>query len=861
MVSKLAVALLAWSFVLAAQNTNPPKYQDVTASPEARAADLVSRMTLEEKVGQMQNSAPAIPRLGVPAYDWWNEALHGVARAGLATVFPQAIGLAATWDTDLEHRIADIISTEARAKYNDAIAHDIHARYHGLTFWSPNINIFRDPRWGRGQETYGEDPYLTAQMAIQFVEGMQGNDPHYFKTISTSKHFAVHSGPEALRHGFNTNVSERELNDTYLYAFRKTVEDAKVDSIMCAYNAVDGVPACASDMLLRQHLRGAWNFQGYVVSDCDSVDDVYSGHHYARSLAEASALAVKAGTDLDCGKSYASLVDAVHQGLLNADNINRAVTRLFTARFRLGMFDPPDRVPFSKIGMDQVESPAHQKAALEAAEKSMVLLKNANGILPLRNVPRSIAVIGPGADAPDTLVGNYNGTPSFLITPLEGIQRKFGSKAKIVYALGSTYVASWTALIPQEALTPPHDGKAHGLLAEYFDNESFEGRPRLTRVEPRGYFNWQMHEPAVINAAPTDNLSLRWSAVLRVKESGDYALGFASSECDSCRGKSTARLYVDDRLLTEQASSRHGHGMQTQNIHLDAGKAYNLRVEYTQHGQGSGVELVWRPPAEASLREAVEAARNSDLTILCLGLNSRLEGEESPLVIPGFDHGDRTEIHLPEIQEKLSAAVLDTGKPVIVVLMNGSSLAIPAAKDRARAILEAWYPGQAGGTAIANTLSGDSNPAGRLPVTFYRSVDQLPAFTDYSMKNRTYRFFTGTPEYPFGYGLSYSDFRYTNIEAKSQGGGKYEVTATVRNNSEVDGDEVVQLYASQTQSSGPELRGFRRIHLARGVRGQVAFVIDAADLDGRRFVSIGSGQPLPAFTAGHFVQARLAAQQ
>jgi beta-glucosidase len=860
MVSKLTAALLMWNLVSTAQSINTPKYQDVTLTPEERAADLVSRMTLEEKVSQMQNAAPAIPRLGIPAYDWWNEALHGVARAGLATVFPQAIGLAATWDTDLEYRIADIISTEARAKYNDAIAHGIHARYHGLTFWSPNINIFRDPRWGRGQETYGEDPYLTAQMAIQFIRGMQGDDPHYFKTIATSKHFAVHSGPEALRHQFNVDVSENDLTHTYLYAFRQTVEQAKVDSIMCAYNAVDGAPACASDLLLKQNLRGAWNFQGYVVSDCDAVQDIYSGHHYAKSPAEASALAVKAGTDLDCGRTYASLVDAVHQGLLSEEDINRAVTRLFTARFRLGMFDPPDRVPYSQIGMDQVESPQHQQVALEAAEKSIVLLKNENGALPLRQVPQRIAVIGPGADAPDTLLGNYNGTPSFLITPLEGIRRKFGSQATIRYALGSTYVASWTALIPDDVLTPPQQEGQHGLLAQYFDNENFEGQPRLERVEPRGYFNWQMHDPAVIQAAPDENLSLRWSAVLRVKESGDYALGFAHSECDSCPGKSTARLYVDDRLLTEQTSGRYGRWSQTATIHLEAGKAYHLRAEYTQHGQGAGVELVWRPPAEASLREAVDLARDSDLVILCLGLNSRLEGEESPLVIPGFDHGDRTDLRLPDVQEKLLSAVLRTNKPVIVVLMNGSALAIPEAKSRARAILEAWYPGQAGGTAIADTLAGDNNPAGRLPVTFYQSVDQLPPFTDYSMKNRTYRYFTGTPEYPFGYGLSYSDFRYSDIHVAANGS-QYRVSATVKNDSDRDGDEVVQLYLSRTQTAGPELRGFKRIHLAHGESATVEFTLDASDLGDRKFVSIGGGQPLKAWTGNHFVQTRLPGHQ
>ena len=336
-------------------------------------------MTLEEKAGQMQNSAPAIPRLGIPAYDWWNEALHGVARAGLATVFPQAIGLAATWDTELEFRVADAISTEARAKYNDAIQHANHGRYYGLTFWSPNINIFRDPRWGRGQETYGEDPYLTSRMAVAFVRAMQGNDPHYLKTVATPKHFAVHSGPESSRHRFDARVSPEDLNDTYLYAFKAAVTEGGADSIMCAYNRVDGSPACASDLLLKDNLRNAWGFKGYVVSDCDSVDDMYRGHHSAGSLAEAAAMAVKGGTDLDCGRSYRTLVEAVARGFIAEAEINRSVERLFAARFRLGMFDPPERVPFSKIGMDQVQSPAHQQLALEAARKSIVLLKNDGG--------------------------------------------------------------------------------------------------------------------------------------------------------------------------------------------------------------------------------------------------------------------------------------------------------------------------------------------------------------------------------------------------------------------------------------------------------------------------------------------------
>jgi beta-glucosidase len=683
----LALLLLGFGVVRFADTQTPKtKFENPDLAPEERAADLVSRMTLEEKVSQMQNAAAAIPRLGIPAYDWWNEALHGVARAGIATVFPQAIGLAATWDTDLHFRIADVISTEARAKYNDAIAHDNHGRYFGLTFWSPNINIFRDPRWGRGQETYGEDPYLTSRLGIAFIKGMEGADPqganpqdkapHYFKTIATSKHYAVHSGPEISRHRVNVDASQQDLENTYLYAFHATLTEGAAYSVMCAYNSVNGAPACANTFLLQETLRRNWKFPGYVVSDCDAVDDIYSGHHYAQSLAQASAEAVKAGTDLDCGKAYRSLVEAVHRNLVSEQEINRAVERLFVARIRLGMFDPPDRVPFSNIGMDQVASPAHQQLALEAAEKSMVLLKNDNNLLPLEHVPHSIAVLGPAADDRDALLGNYNGTPSFTVTPLEGIRTEFGASATVRFAPGSPYVAP-------------------------------------------------------------------------VKANADV------------------------------------------------------------------------PSTDAMLHEAVDLVKRSDLAILCVGLNSKLEGEEMPIDIPGFSHGDRTDIQLPQPQEKLLEAVLDTGKPVVVILINGSALAVAAAKDRAAAILEAWYPGQEGGAAIASTLSGRNNPAGRLPVTFYKSVDQLPPFTDYSMKNRTYRYFTGEPLYPFGYGLSYSTFEYSD---KSVNG--HTASARITNTSEREGDEVVQLYIKTDYAPNPVLKGFERIHLRPGESRAVSFTAD-----------------------------------
>lgn len=832
-----------------------PKYKDVSATPEQRATDLVSHMTLAEKVSQMQNVAAAIPRLDIPAYDWWNEGLHGVARAGIATVFPQAIGLAATWDTSLEHTIADAISTEARAKYNDAIAHNNHGRYQGLTFWSPNINIFRDPRWGRGQETFGEDPYLTSQIAIAFIKGMQGDDPQYFKTIATAKHFAVHSGPETTRHQFDARVSRGDLLDTYFPAFRAAVEDGRADSVMCAYNSVDGTPACASRILLQTHLRRTWHFGGYVVSDCGAIEDIYSGHKYKSSLAAAAAAAVKAGTDLSCGTEYATLVDAVRQKLISEKDIDRAVIRLFTARFRLGMFDPPGRVPFSKIGMDEVESPAHQQLALRAAEESMVLLKNDNETLPLGGRPR-LAVIGPAADDPDALLANYNGIPSHIVTPLQGVRSRF-SPERVEYALGSLYTDQSAALIPASVMIPQGgNNNLRGLFAEYFHSDNFTGKPRLGRIEAEGYFRWDMRDPEVLAAVPRDTFSLRWGATLRVPASGDYALGVKRLNPEGSTGTDSAKLYIDDRLLVDDSQKRHDLVSGTTGVmHLEAGRSYRLRVEYRQDGGPAGLELVWKPPADVSLAEAVHATKTTDATLLFVGLNSNLEGEESKLEIPGFAGGDRTNIHLPYPQEKLVGALLDTGKPVIVVLINGSALAVESAKLRAAAILEAWYPGQEGGTAIAKVIAGDYNPGGRLPVTFYRSVEQLPPFEDYSLKNRTYRYFMGAPLYPFGYGMSYSDFHYS---ALSLAGGNISVHVT--NSSSRDGDEVVQLYQTDADAPHPELRGFQRIHLKAGETQTVTF--PRPSLKGNRpakgpfLVSIGGGQPGP-WTEGHYLQTDL----
>jgi beta-glucosidase len=862
---KLFVFALLWliSSVSFGQQMNNAPYLDPDLSPEKRARDLVSRMTLEEKVLQMQSTAPAIPGLGVPAYNWWNEALHGVAQ-GRATVFPQAIGLAAAWDTDLMNRVADIISTEARAKYNDAMTRPapsgpealaiLPGRTAGLTYWSPNINIFRDPRWGRGQETYGEDPYLTARMGVAFVTGMQGKDPHYLKVVSTPKHYAVHSGPEPQRHVFDAKVSEYDLVNTYLAAFRATVTEGKAGSIMCVYNSVAGVPGCASTDLLQIRLREQWGFQGYVVSDCGAVNDIFANHKYTATLGGSAVAAVKAGTDLTCGTEYRTLVDEEKAGHITESEINRSLERLFVARFRLGMFDPPERVPYSKISISENDSKAHRELAREAERKAIVLLKNEGRILPLSRSIRKIAVIGPSADDPVALLGNYNGISSKQVTPLEGIERQF-SAAQVRYALGATYTASTHALVPTTFLAPPKGG-GRGLLVEYFDNPDLQGDPKLRRLEPRGYFDMGMEDPAVVAAIGHEKYSIRWTGTLTPQTAGEYDLTVRTGMWNRT---ATARLFLDDKELTfgtgpsaqmtsTQAAMGFGRPVHAR-VLLEGGRKYALHVEYRQPGSGGTVQLGWIPPAAAALTEAEALVKDSDVAFAFVGLNSELEGEEMPGVnIPGFLGGDRTSLDLPELQENLVEAAIATGKPVVVVLTSGSAISANYAGEHAVALLAAWYGGEEAGTAIAEILAGVVNPAGRLPVTFYKSVDQLPPFTDYAMRGRTYRYFRGEPLYTFGFGLSYSTFEYSGLSAKRTKKGAA-IHATVKNTSARDGDEVVQLYVGGEpgeESPIRSLRGFQRIHLRAGESRQVNFTLGADDLPKSAIeISVGGGQPLP----------------
>ena len=804
------------------QNQPSPKnapYLDPSLPVEQRVNDLVSRMTLEEKVSQMRDHATAIPRLGVPKYDWWNEGLHGVAFAGYATNFPQVIGMAATWDTNLVHQMAETISTEARAKYHQAMREDDHEMFFGLTFWAPNVNIFRDPRWGRGQETYGEDPFLTGRMAVAFVSGMQGNDPKYFKVVSTPKHYAVHSGPEPLRHGFNVDASAHDLEDTYLPAFRAAVTEAHAQSVMCAYNSIDGAPACANSMLLRDHLRHDWGFDGYVVSDCAAVADVATGHKFAPDFAHAAAVAVKAGTDLECGygtgQAFPALVDAVKQNLISEAEIDVAVKRLFAARFRLGMFDPPESYAYGRIPFSETNSSDHRKLSLQAAREAIVLLKNDGGALPLSKNIKKIAVVGPTAELVQSLQGNYNGPPPDPVSPIAGIERRFKDQAKVVYAQGSTLAEGFPMPIAHTALRSVK-GDPEGLTGEYFDNPDLNGNPVLVRTDRTVNFNWDKVVP--VNGLKRNNYSVRWTGTLTPPAAGDYKLGGRVNTCYACESHEQFRLYIDGKLLVDGTQG----GRTEAAIHFDDTKPRALRLEYFHHTDAAGIDLTWQAPAASLGAEAVAAAKQSDVVVAFVGLSPQLEGEEMPVKLEGFSGGDRTDIKLPKSQRDLLEMLRATRVPLIVVLTNGSALAVTEAQQYAAAILEAWYPGEEGGTAIAETLAGDNNPAGRLPLTFYSSLDQLPPFEDYSMANRTYRYFRGKPLYGFGYGLSYSQFGYSNLKLSSQpvkAGDPVTAEVDVKNVSQRAGDEVVELYLTQPKASLTPLRtlgGFTRVHIEPG---------------------------------------------
>lgn len=842
-------------------------YKDPNAPLEQRVRDLVSRMTLQEKISQLMNDSPAIDRLGIPAYNWWNECLHGVARAGRATVFPEPIGLAATWDADLIFRIATAVSDEARAKHNEFVRHGHREIYEGLTFWTPNINLFRDPRWGRGMETYGEDPYLTGRMAVAFIRGLQGDDPKYLKTVATAKHYTVHSGPEPLRHAFDAVVTDQDLEQTYLPHFEAAIKEGGAYSVMCAYNSVDGQPACANTRLLGDILRNQWKFPGYVVSDCGAIGDIYINHKYAATPEQGVADALQAGTDLNCGIEYVHLLGAVQQGLVAESVIDQAVSRLLTARFKLGMFDPPEMVKYSQIPYSEVDSPAHRQLALEAARKSIVLLKNENGALPLPKNLKTVAVIGPNADDSDVLLGNYNGIPTAPITPLQGIRRKLPT-ARVLSARGSEIAPNTPSfeIIPTTALfVSASQESPHGLKAEYYNSANIDHphRPReltvpnsgqfigsvssnlpplFTRVDPNVDFQWWDGAPR--QDMDTDDFSVSWTGYLSPPVSGTYELG--------ARGMNAFELYLDGKQVA-QFNSIHQSAYRYSAVDLQAGHRYAIRLDYHEYLNDASIQLVWSSPPGDQRAQALSVARQADAVVVVLGLSPRLEGEKMKVPVPGFEGGDRVDLGLPEPQLDLLKRIQALGKPMVLVLLNGSAVAVDWARDHVPAIVEAWYPGQAGGAALADVLFGDYNPSGRLPVTFYASADQLPPFTDYSMKSRTYRFFHGEPLYPFGYGLSYTTFAYRGLNAPGtlDAGQDAEVTVQVENTGKRAGEEVVQLYVNRATATGRDpirtLVGFQRVALNPGERKTVNLKITSKQFatvmaDGHRVVEPGSYQ-------------------
>jgi len=824
--------------------SSPPLYLDPKAPVDRRVDDLVSRMTLEEKASQVVHRAAGIPRLQISAYNWWTEALHGVLTYP-TTVFPEPIGLAASFDEPLVHEMAVVIGTEARAKHHEQIRQGIFQDV-GLDFWSPNVNIFRDPRWGRGQETYGEDPFLTARMGVAFVSGMQGDDPNYLRTIATPKHYAVHSGPEPTRHTVDVKVSKHDEEDTYLPAFRAAVTEAKAGSVMCVYNSVNGEPGCANAFLLQDQLRDKWKFQGYVVSDCGAVADIQRGHHFVGTLPEAATISIKRGTDLDCndtGSDYSSYVAAIRQGLLTEAELDVSVKRLMKARMLLGMFDPPELVKYQQIPYSEMDTPAHRELSLRLARESMVLLKN-DGTLPLKPGTKKIAVTGPLGDQLEVLYGNYNGNPSRATSALQGIQKQFAS-SEVTFGPGTRFLRSGQ-IIPESALSTP-DGPP-GLKAEYFKGINLEGAPIVTRVDKSVNFDLTSFGPAV----GIQDFSVRWTGFLTPQESGTYDISF--------NGDDGYRVWMDGKVLFEDWTM-HAPSLKTVKLSLEKGRKYAVKIEYFQGEGGAVAQLSWYPPAEDPLKQALADAGKADVVVAVVGISSSLEGEEMPVNLPGFKGGDRTSLDLPQPEEELLKALKATGKPLVVVLMNGSALAVNWAQANANAILDAWYPGEEGGNAIAETLAGANNPAGRLPVTFYTGVDQLPPFEDYAMNNRTYRYFRGQPLYPFGYGLSYSQFAYGQAKlstAKLKAGESLTVEAEVKNTGTRDGDEVVQVYLTFPQLPGAPiraLRGFTRVHVPAGKTQHVRLKLDPRDLSyvneagdrlvasGQYRVSVGGGQP------------------
>ncbi len=849
----LTVAALLFISVASSQEYKSFPMWNPSLPIEQRVNDVVSRLTLEEKVAQMLNATPAVPRLGIPAYDWWNEVLHGVARTPFrVTSYPQAIGMAATWDTNSLKRMADYSASEGRAIHNKAIQLGrTNERYLGLTYWTPNINIFRDPRWGRGQETYGEDPFLTAKLGAAFVRGLQGNDPTYLKAAACAKHFAVHSGPEPSRHSDNFNPSAYDLWDTYLPAFHELIVKADVAGVMCAYNAVNTQPCCASDLLMNDILRNQWKFTGYVTSDCWAIDDFFRYHKTHPDATSSAVDALMHGTDVECGQTvYKTLLDAVKNGLIKEAQLDVSLRRLFTIRYRLGMFDPPSMVKYAQTPASVLEAAEHKAHALKMAQQSIVLLKNSNNTLPLSKKIKKIAVVGPNADNRIAVLGNYNGIPSRVVTVLQGLKEKLGNDTEIVYEKGINFTNDTLMVYTDISKRFSIDGKP-GVKAEYFNNEKPEGTPAYVVTEQDIDHYWAEGE----NPAPgigSIHYSARYTTFLHADK--DELMHFEIG------GDDGYRILIDDSVYIN-AWLRNRWGARQFKLPVKKDIKYKITVEFYQGEGNASIRLKSGNYVKTDFSALANRLKDADAIIFAGGISPQLEGEEMPVNAPGFNGGDRTSILLPAVQTELLKALQATGKPVVFVMMTGSAIATPWESENTPAILNAWYGGQSAGTAIADVLFGDYNPAGRLPVTFYKSDKDLPSFMSYDMTGRTYRYFKGDVLYPFGYGLSYTNFTYSGLKSiSSVGKGKpFSVSVNVKNSGPRDGEEVVQLYVAYKNTKGraPEktLKGFQRIALKAGESKTITFNLTAEDLllvdengksyqpSGQLMISAGGGQP------------------
>jgi beta-glucosidase len=853
-VASVIVVVLGSTTALAQQSA--PEYLSPQLPAEVRAKDLVGRMTLEEKASQMTNQARAIPRLGLKAYDWWSESLHGVIADG-NTEFPEPIGLAATFDPAAIGTMAHSIAIEGRIHHAKADSEGHSNIHEGLDFWAPNINIFRDPRWGRGQETYGEDPFLTARMGVSYIKGLQGDDPHYFLAIATPKHFAVHSGPEPSRHGDDVTVSKHDELDTYLPAFRAAVTEGHAGSVMCAYNSINGQPACANEFLLEDQLRGKWGFRGYVVSDCAAVVDIFKNHHFTPTQPEASAIAVQRGMDNECtdyikvtdDHDYHAYIDAVKLGVLKEAELDRSLIRTLTARFKLGLLDPPDMVKFNHNDPALMGGTAHRALARELGNESMVLLKN-DGLLPLRRTGTKIAVIGPLADETRVLLGNYNGTPTHTVSALEGMRAEFGA-ANVSFTPGTTFLDDRSTPLPADALEKRIKVTYTFKRTQGGEHERSASGPEVDGIDPS-----TLTVPA---AGAGERLTMiRWEGQLVAPVGGTYNLGLESH--------GPALLSVDGRHITRTPGWETFARLGSAQLQANRPTHYSIDYEVPEDGGPRQLRFVWVKPAPQMQEAALTAAHAADVVVAVVGITSMLEGEEMEVSEAGFKGGDRTSLDLPQPERELVQALAKTGKPLILVLTNGSALSVEKESRAANAVIEAFYPGEEGGTAIAQTLSGRNNPSGRLPVTFYQDVAQLPPFGDYAMTHRTYRYFDGKPLYPFGYGLSYTQFSYGTLSLPKRvihAGEPLIAEVALSNSGKLAGDEVAQAYLNFPPVDGAPrvaLRGFQRVHLNAGETRTLRFKLSPRDLSmvtsegriqvaaGEYTLSVGGGQP--GFTQG-----------